>query len=81
MANVTAFPSAGQRPQPSAAMEHEEAMLDLFCIIALLKPITHDENGQQHQGCVRDYLAEKLEETYQKLDETRREMSCEGGTA
>jgi hypothetical protein len=80
MANVTPFQPAGQRPQPSAAMEHEEAMLDLFCIIALLKPITHNENDE-HRGCVCDYLAEKLEETYQKLDETRREMSCEGGTA
>lgn len=80
MANVTHFPSAGQRPQPNAAMEHEEAMLDLYCITALLKLVAHDENGQ-HLGCVRDYLNEKLEETYQKLDETRREMNCEGGTA
>jgi hypothetical protein len=83
MANVTPFPSAEQRKQPSAAMEHEEAMLDLYCITALLKLVAHDESDP-HRGCVRDYLNEKLEETYRKLDETRREMSEQrfnGGSA
>lgn len=71
MANVHPFPSAGQPARLSAAAEHDEAMLDLYCIIALLKPITHDENDQ-HRGCVRDYLVEKLEEVYHQLDELHR---------
>lgn len=58
---------AAEQSRWSADAEHEEAMLDLYCITALMKLVAHDEHDK-HRGCVRDYLNEKLEETYAKLD-------------
>jgi hypothetical protein len=70
MANVTYFPSAA--PQLSRDARIEATMTDFLAITQALKPIAYGED----YGVARDYLIERLDETYRTLDELHRE---EGG--
>jgi hypothetical protein len=71
MANVTHFTAAGSRFTHAGRIEN--AMTDFLSVMQALKAV--NDSGEDY-ACARAFLIEKLEETYQRLDEAHREGSA-----
>ena len=66
MTNVSTHPASGR---PQAISSIDDAMTDFCAILQALKATAYGEES----GCARDFLCEKLEEVYQRLEAFHRQ--------